>query len=194
MSETTTTERTDPPWEPPIAGTEIEHLIGALDRQRYTFRWKVAGLDAQALNATFGAESLTLAGLLKHLALVERHKFNLLLAGVSPGEPFEAVDWDADPDWEFRSSAGDTPEYLFSLYDDAVLGSRQRLSEALATDGLDRELGLEWRFSLRRMLFDLVEEYSRHTGHADLLRENIDGLVGEDPPGDFRVGAWEVAA
>jgi hypothetical protein len=62
---------TPPPWEPPIAGTEAEHLVGALDRMRWTFRWKVDGLDAAGLSTTIGASSLTLGGLLKHLALVE---------------------------------------------------------------------------------------------------------------------------
>ena len=61
----------DYPWEPPLAGTEVEHLAGALDRLRATFRWKADGLDAVGLSATIGASSLTIGGLLKHLAFVE---------------------------------------------------------------------------------------------------------------------------
>lgn len=190
----TTTDRIDPPWEPPVAGTEIDHLVAALDRQRYTFRWKADGLSAEQLRATFGSSALSLAGLLKHLALVEHHKFDAVLSGESPGEPWDSVDWDADPDWEFRTASTDTPEYLYALYDESVVHARERLSAALATQGLDLEVGTQRRFSLRRLLFDLVEEYGRHTGHADLLRENVDGLVGEDPPDDFRVAAWSVAS
>jgi hypothetical protein len=62
------------------------------------------------------------------------------------------------------------------------------VQRALAIDGLGHEAHLGWagrHVSLRRLLFDLVEEYGRHTGHADLLREAIDGVVGEDPPGDM---------
>ena len=61
----------DPPWEPPLAGTEVEHLLGALDRLRTTFRWKADGLDAAGLQARIGASALTIGGLLKHLASVE---------------------------------------------------------------------------------------------------------------------------
>ena len=62
---------TDTPWEPPLAGTEAEHLTGALDRLRITFRWKADDLDAAGLQARIGASELTLGGLLKHLALCE---------------------------------------------------------------------------------------------------------------------------
>ncbi len=58
----------DYPWEPPLAGTEVEHLVGALDRLRTTFRWKAGRLDAAGLQTRIGASSLTLGGLLKHLA------------------------------------------------------------------------------------------------------------------------------
>ena len=58
----------EPPWEPPLAGTEAEQLVGALDRLRTTFRWKTDGLDAAGLRARVGASFLTLGGLLKQLA------------------------------------------------------------------------------------------------------------------------------
>ena len=60
-----------PPWEPPLSGTELEHLLGALDRQRATFRWKADGRGRAGLTTTVGASTVTLGGLLKHLALVE---------------------------------------------------------------------------------------------------------------------------
>ena len=179
-----------PPWEPPVAGSEVEHLVAALDRQRATFRWKAADLDVAGLRARIGASSMTLGGLLKHLAFVEDYYFTLKLAGESPGAPWDGVDWDADPDWEWTSAGSDSPEQLYALWDGAVARSRARLEAALADGGLDRPVDLSWpdgrHPSLRRVLFDLVEEYGRHTGHADLLREAVDGRTGEDPPSDWR--------
>ena len=190
----TTTGWVPPPWEPPLAGTEVEHLIGALERQRATFRWKTDGLDAAGLNATIGASALTLGGLLKHLAVVEDEKFTVWLSGAPLGEPWASLGGppagdDAD-EWVFGSAAGDSPHELYALYDGAVRRSRQRLAEALPHGGLDQLVHISWgelgHLSLRRILFDLLEEYGRHTGHADLLREAVDGRVGEDPPADWR--------
>jgi len=181
---------TEPPWEPPLAGTEVEHLVGALDRLRATFRWKADDLDTDGLQARFGSSILTLGGLLKHLALVEAYYFTTKLSGAEPGAPWDAVDWDADSDWEFTSAASDSPVELYALWDDAVEQSRLRLDEALADGGLDRPVhasdGDGQHASLRRLICDLIEEYGRHTGHADLLREAVDGRVGEDPPDGWR--------
>ncbi|UYM05876.1 mycothiol transferase [Solicola gregarius] len=179
-----------PPWEPPIAGSESEHLAAAVDRMRWTFRWKADGLDATGLRARIGASALTLGGLLKHLALIEDHYFGAKLHGEPLGAPWHEVDWDADPDWEFTSAADDSPDYLYALWDDAVARSRTRLASALASGGPDTPVELGWpdgrRPNLRRVLCDLIEEYGRHTGHADLIREAVDGRVGEDPPTDWR--------
>ncbi|MCY1140925.1 DUF664 domain-containing protein [Actinoplanes sp. Pm04-4] len=179
---------TDIPWEPPLAGTETEHLLGALDRMRTTFRWKADGLDAAALNAKVGQSSLTLGGLLKHLALIEDHTMAAKILGV----PLTGWD-DLDPnddDAEFTSAAGDEPEALYARYDDAVARFRTNLAAALADGGLDRPSAAVWpdgsTFSLRRVLFDHLEEYGRHCGQADILRDAIDGRAGEDPPADWR--------
>jgi len=176
----------DYPWEPPLAGTETEHLVGALDRLRTPFRWKADHLDAAGLQTSIGASSLTLGGLLKHLASVEDYIFTTKLRGEPIGAPWDATGWDGSNDWEFTSAADDTPEQLYALWDRAVERSRARLNAALADGGLDQPVHASWpdgrHPSLRRLVFDLVEEYGRHTGHADLLREAVDGLVGEDPP------------
>jgi len=179
------------PWEPPIAGTETEHLTGALDRLRTTFRYKADGLDAAGLGHRTATSALTLGGLLKHLAVIEDYYFTVKLDGAPLGDPWPQIDWDADPDWEFTSAAKDAPETLYALYDGAVDRSRARLAATLAKDG---DLGqlVEMHHpdgrhaSLRRMLFDLIEEYGRHTGHADLLREAVDGRTGEDPSSDWQ--------
>lgn len=129
---------------------------------------------------------MTLGGLLKHLAFVEDFIFTVKLAGESPGEPWESVDWTAEPDWEWHSATGDSPAELYALWDAAVERSRARLTAALTGGGLDQLVHVASdegeHASLRRLVCDLVEEYGRHTGHADLLREMVDGLVGEDPP------------
>jgi hypothetical protein len=174
----------DTPWEPPFAGTEAEHLVGTLDRLRYTFRWKADGLDAAGLRARVGASSLTLGGLLKHLALMEDYYFGVKLSGA-------AIDpsWDLTDD-EFASALENTPEELYALWDQAVARSRAKLDAALATAGPEQLIKMSTsdgeHASLRRLLGDLIEEYGRHTGHADLLREAVDGRTGEDPPPGWR--------
>jgi Protein of unknown function (DUF664) len=177
-------------WEPPMAGTEEQQLVGALERMRTTFRFKADGLDTAGLSTRIGASSLTLGGLLKHLAINEDYMFSVKYAGEPLGEPWPEVDWEVNPDWEFTSAADDKPETLYALWDGAVERSRQRLSAALAKDGgLDQKVAANWNgehASLRRMVTDLIEEYGRHTGHADLLREAVDGVTGEDPPEDWR--------
>ncbi|MGC5015670.1 DinB family protein [Streptosporangium sp. DT93] len=179
-----------PAWEPPLAGTEAEHLTGALERLRATFRWKTDGLDSAGLRVRVGASSLTLGGLLKHLARVEEQCFGTKLSGTPLGAPWNGVDWKADPDWDFASAADDTPAQLYTLWDDAVARSRTEFDAALRDGGLDQLVHLTWpdgrRASLRRIVCDLIEEYGRHTGHADLLREAVDGRVGEDPPAAWR--------
>lgn len=94
-------------WEPPLAGTEIEHLVGALDRLRTTFRWKADGLDAAGLKTRNGASSLTLGSLLKHLARVESHLFTTKLSGARIDAPWDTVDWGGDSEWDFTSAADD---------------------------------------------------------------------------------------
>ncbi len=171
---------------PPLAGDETATLLGSLERQRATFAWKCSGLDAAGMSATVGASSMTLGGLMKHLALVEAEYFTVRLLGRSPGPPWDAVDWNADPSWEWRTATEDTPEQLMTLWRDTVARSRAAVDEVLAHGGLEQLVAhTPWREppSLRRMLVDLIEEYARHTGHADLIRESVDGLVGEDPPG-----------
>ena len=189
MSETSTVNPT--PWEPPSAGTEEEALLGALDRQRWTFRFKIDDLDTQGLNTTLGASTLTLGGLAKHLAAQEDYMSAVKMGGGELGEPWTGWGWDGSNDWEFTSAADDSPEELYALYDEAVARSRSRLASYLADGGLDRPVVLgRWEGNLRRLLVDQVEEYARHLGHADLLREAVDGRTGEDPPDGWRPAGW----
>src|SRR5579871_5643037 len=86
--------------EPPLAGDETSTLLGYLDYQRATLAWKCSGLDATGLATSVAASTLTLGGLMKHMALVEVGWFSNALHGLPRGEPWDAVDWTADPDWE----------------------------------------------------------------------------------------------
>jgi uncharacterized damage-inducible protein DinB len=169
--------------EPPLAGDETATLLGFLDFQRATLAWKCSGLDSAGLRATTAASSMTLGGMLKHLAYVEDLWFSRALHGRDKAPPWDTVDWKADIDWEWHSAAEDTPEQLRALWQDAVARSRTLLAEALADGGLDqlaRRARPDGRaLSLRWILVHMIEEYARHNGHADLLRESVDGLTGE---------------
>lgn len=171
--------------EPPVAGDEVATQLGALDRQRSYVAWKCGGVDAAGMRATVGASAVTLGGLLKHLALVEDHTFGWKFLGRPLGPPWDAVDFDADPDWEWRTAADDSPDELMALWEAAVARSRAIVDEALAGEGLDTLSLRPWPDgrapSLRRLVVDMIEEYARHVGHADLIRESVDGVVGEDP-------------
>ena len=176
------TVRTDPP----LTGTEAEILVAFLDYHRDTLRVKSEGLDAHQLHQRLAPSSLTLGGLVKHMAYVEDWWFNQVFADNAAPEPWASVDWNADGDWEFNSAAQDTPDQLRSLLDEAVAVSDRILHEALATnEGLDAVAQRASRrdpsrsISLRWIVVHMIEEYARHNGHADLLRESVDGQVGE---------------
>jgi uncharacterized damage-inducible protein DinB len=169
--------------EPPEAADEVATLLGFLDYQRATLAWKCSGLDREGLNARVGASSMTLGGMLKHMALVESHWFSRSLHGHERRPPWDAVDWEADPDWEWHSAVDDTPEQLRAIWREAVESSRSLVAEALGAGGLDQRARRSspdgWSPSLRWIVVHMIEEYARHNGHADLLRESVDGETGE---------------
>jgi uncharacterized damage-inducible protein DinB len=169
--------------EPPVAGDEIATLLGFLDYQRATLEWKCSALDAYGLNATIATSPLTLGGMLKHMSFVEDYWFSRYLHGRDAASPWDTVDWKADTDWEWHSAADDTPDQLRTLWQDTVARSRALVTEALADGGLDRPAHRsrpDGRTpSLRWIMLRMIEEYARHNGHADLIREAVDGLTGE---------------
>ena len=169
-----------------LRGDEIDTALITLERNRRTFAWKCADIDAQAMALPLVSSSMTLGGLLKHLAWVEELYFQHHLAGRSVMAPFDGLDPDLDwEDWPWRTASDDTPQDLRELWVAAVHRSRGSLAEALSFSGLDQPT--HGGMSLRRLLADIVEEYARHTGHADVLREAVDGATGEGPPQDFPV-------
>ena len=169
--------------EPPLAADETGTLLGFLDYQRATFAWKCDGLDADGLRATVAASSMTLGGMMKHLALVEDYWCSQWLHGRESNPVWDAADWEADRDWDWHSAAGDPPEKLSGLWQESVASSRSLVALALTGGGLDQLARRTWPDgrspSLRWILCHLIEEYARHNGHADLLRESIDGATGE---------------
>lgn len=111
------------------------------------------------------------------------------LRGEELVEPWRSLGHDGTDEWEFTTEAFSAEE-VYAIFDAAVVRNTRRIEDALAEGGLDLgahvDDGNGNHPRLRRLLVDLVEEYARHTGHADLLREDVDGLVGEDPPDDWR--------
>lgn len=175
--------------EPPLAGDEVAAMLGSLDRMRGYLLWKCSGLDGDGLRATLAPSTLSLGGLLKHAAVVEAITLAWKLHGRRPFPPFDQADWD-DEGWHFRVEDDDTPESLERLFVESVAQGQALLDEAIAAGGLDFTADVADddgnHPNARRVVYDLIEEYGRHVGHADLIRESVDGLVGEDPaPGTF---------
>jgi hypothetical protein len=172
-------------WQPPVAGGEDATLLGFLERQRATFAWKSADLDAAGLQATLSPSTMTLGGMLKHLARFEDDMSSEWLHGREQLPPWNTVDWNADPAWDWRTAVDDSPEQLYTLWRNAVTRSRALFAAAMAEGGPARHAGgpNSPARSLRYILLNMIEEYARHNGHADLIRESIDGRVGNDPPG-----------
>ena len=168
--------------EPPLAADEAATLLGFLNFQRDTLRWKCTGLTATQLAEPLTPTTMTLGGLLKHLAVVEAGWLNLTFAGgVAKPSWFGDLD-QSDPDWSFTSAAGATPEQLLAWFDESIAVSDRVVADALAgPDGLGSlsEEDDGKRYSLRWIICHLTEEYARHNGHADLIRESIDGQTGD---------------
>lgn len=140
---------------------------------------KASGLDKAQLNQRTAASELTLAGLLKHAALNEDAWFGETMLGEPLPAPWDDVDWDADPDWDFHSAPDDEPEALFALYAAACERSRAAVERIGDLDAVSATVKRGDRFSLRWVMLHMIEEVARHNGHADMLREAIDGRTGE---------------
>lgn len=169
----TTDERT----EPSTVAAERDMLEGFLDYQRETLMMKCAGLDDKQLRtAALAPSGLTLLGLVRHLSGVERYWFREVMEGADlPG--LYATEQDRDGD--FHVTDEDTWARAHATWLTEVAEARR----VMAAHGLDDVSVSRSRqadgFSLRWILTHMLEEYARHNGHADLLREHIDGVTGE---------------
>ena len=158
--------------EPPAAAPPVEMVSAFLDYMRATMRWKLEGLSEEEATRRAEPSGLSLLGMVKHLAYAERYWFRRVFAG-------EAVDFpwtEADPDADWRVEPGETIASVVALYEAECARSRAIVA------------GQEWNAPSARpdqpgtlgwILTHMVEETARHCGHADLLREGIDGATGE---------------
>ncbi|RDI65503.1 DinB family protein [Nocardia pseudobrasiliensis] len=161
--------------EPPRIGGERESLCAFLDWHRTTFELKCAGIAPERLSErAVPPSTLSLHGLVRHLAGVERWWFRIQFAG----EDIPMLHYsDDDPDQDFDRLDGDVAQAL-ELWRTECRHSREIVSAAQSLDatGTGRRTGEP--FSLRWLLLTQIAEYARHNGHADLLRERIDGAIG----------------
>ncbi len=165
------------PQDPPFAVDERETLVTFLDYYRAVLIRKAASLSREQLAMTLPPSDMSLGGLVKHMALVENNWFVHNWRGEDPGEPWASVDWEADADWDFHSARDDEPEQLLALYTAEIERARRAID---GCDDLSATAESRGRvISLRWMLVHMIEEYARHCGHADLLRQSIDGATGD---------------
>ncbi|MEE9414849.1 MAG: DinB family protein [Acidimicrobiales bacterium] len=166
--------------EPKRIGDELTNLTEFLDFYRAVLVRKAWGLSAEQLATRLGPSSLTIGGLLKHMALVEDTWFEHRFAGRQEPEPWASAPWDSDQDWELNTACDDSLDHLLELFATACERSRVVVSGAESLDttvAITNEQGDP--INLRWILVHMIEEYARHVGHADLLREAIDGQTGD---------------
>lgn len=171
--------------DPPVVANEYDTVVGYIDFHRQTLAWKIRGLDIDELRATHPPSDMTLGGMLAHLSFVEDFWISLVVGRDMP-EPWASTDWDADPDADWHLTTTSGAEELWGLWEASVARSRGILGGLVEKHGAEAVMTTthrDWRsgeqVSLRWILVHLVEEYARHVGHADLLRESIDGQTGE---------------
>ncbi|MEV7795233.1 DinB family protein [Streptomyces sp. NPDC087512] len=169
-----TTERR----EPAVDADERTMVEGWLDYHRRTLAWKCEGLtDAQLRTAAVSPSALSLMGLVRHMAEVERHWYRRVLADEACGPIYYG---DADPDGEFHLTEADTWQEAHATWQAEVEAAR-RIAAGFGLDepsrGKHRRTGE--RYTLRWIHTHMVEEYARHNGHADLIRECVDGTTGD---------------
>lgn len=164
----------------PLAAGEVETLLGFLAYQRATLGWKCSGLTDEQLRQRLHPTAMTLAGLLMHMARVEDIWFAECVGEQPTPERWRDLAWAAE--WEL--ALAEPAESLWALWLDRIAHAKAVVEARLAEspDALDRTYTAwdgEGEASLRWVLVHMVEEYARHNGHADLLRESIDGETGE---------------
>jgi hypothetical protein len=156
--------------DPPFIGSERELLTAFLDYHRQTVLLKVEGVSDTDLRRMMTSSGLSLLGLIKHLAYVERWWFQGVFAGEDVSFPWT----DENPDADFHIESDETTQDIFTLYQTEVKRSREIVSGSSLDD-----IARRGEPSLRWILIHMIEETARHNGHADLMRETIDGQTGE---------------
>ncbi|AGJ53600.1 DinB family protein [Streptomyces sp. NPDC053741] len=162
---------------PALDAAERTMLEGWLDYHRATLAMKCAGLtDSQLREASVPPSEFTLLGLVRHLAENERGWFREVLAGEELPPIYGTEE---DPDGEFHVTEEDTWEEARTTWETEIEAARANAAK-LGLDGLSAGVGKAGKpFTLRWIYTHMIEEYARHNGHADLVRERIDGATGE---------------
>jgi Protein of unknown function (DUF664) len=168
----------DPPFDPEVApyGADESAVVNwLLDYQRYVLLRKVDGITEQQARLTTASSDLTLLGLVRHLAGVEQYWLGHVFGGLSEVTPWDDPD---DRDADFHPRDGDTLADALALLRAEMVRARQ-LASSTSFDAMSVGQRENQHVNLRWILVHLVEEYARHCGHADLLREAIDGTTGD---------------
>ena len=162
--------------EAPKTGPGKDTLLTLLDNNRAVVLWKLHGLSLEEASRPGVGSGTSLLGLVKHLAFVERWWFDDFFAGNAVDYPWS----EEDPDADFQIEEGETIDDVISLYAEAVVRSNELVAEAQMDDLSVGSRGGE-RFALRWIVAHMIEETARHAGHADIIRELIDGTTGDYP-------------
>lgn len=156
-----------------LPGDERDLLVRFLEFQRDTLLWKLDGLSHAQLVASHTPTGMSLLGLIKHMAYVERNWFQIRLLGRALTVPWRS----GDPGGDFRIEGGETPDSVLAFYAREVEESRRIVAGASSLDVL--AVNGEPQHTLRWILLHMIEETARHCGHADFMREFTDGKTGE---------------
>lgn len=164
--------------EPATNADERSMLEGWLDYHRETLEMKCAGLDdAQLKTASVEPSELSLLGLVRHMAEVERGWFRKVLVGDDPGPLYYSEE---DRDGEFHLTDADTWDEAYTTWQAEIGIARRNAARFTLDDACEgRSKFTEDPINLRWIYTHMIEEYARHNGHADLIRERIDGATGE---------------
>ncbi len=156
-------------------------LLAFLDFQRAVMIDKASGLTQEQWGHRLEPSTMTLSGMIYHLTIVEESWFVDRFSGEGLGEPWASVDWEADRDWEWNIAPTLDPEFVLDAYRRAIERSNEIVAATDTLDALSAQTGGDTNepWSLRWILVHMIEETARHAGHADLIRESIDGEVGD---------------
>jgi uncharacterized damage-inducible protein DinB len=155
--------------------SELDVLARYLETYRRVMRWKLDGVDEAAAREPLVPSGTSLLGLVKHLAYVERYWFQRIIGGIDVPIPW--LEGDDDADW--RLDDDEDAAAVLAAYEREAEESRRILSDVTDPDATVEAEGEQ--VSVRRILVHMVEETARHAGHADILRELIDGATGDFP-------------
>ncbi len=162
----------------PLVADELTMLNAFLDYYRAALLDRAWGLDAGQLAVRLEPSTLTIGGLLTHMAMVEYNWYRSRFAGGEQHEMFTSLDWDADRDAEMALATTLTVDEIVAVFTESVADSRAHVAAAASLDDLSAKPnndGEHW--NLRWIMIHMIEEYARHCGHADLIRESIDGDI-----------------